>query len=302
MLHELGGLIGHLGAKQAQAEASTAVEALISAQQACGPFVARTAEGSEAAPSLEVHLLGPFRVFANDQPIDAWPNGKGRSIFKFLATHRGQPVQREVLMETFWPESEPDAARNNLNVAVYGLRKALARADPSFPFVLFRQGCYSFNPALRLWVDAEVFVDCVRRGQLAEQRGDAEETAAAYRVAMAVYRSALLVDDRYEDWLIPHRQALQEDHARMLQRLAANDFDIGAYESCATVAARMLEGDNCNEEAHRLLMRCHSRMGQIHLALRQYHFCVDALARELNTIPSLDTVALSQQIRQRQPI
>jgi DNA-binding SARP family transcriptional activator len=43
-------------------------------------------------------------------------------------------------------------------------------------------------------------------------------------------------------------------------------------------------------------------MGHAHLALRQYHFCIDALSRELNLIPSPQTVALYQQIRRRQPI
>jgi DNA-binding SARP family transcriptional activator len=64
----------------------------------------------------------------------------------------------------------------------------------------------------------------------------------------------------------------------------------------------MVEADACNEEAHRLLMRCYGRLGHAHLALRQYHFCVDALARELNLIPSAQTVALFQQIRHRQPV
>ena len=205
-------------------------------------------------------------------------------------------------MEVFWPESDQDAARNNLNVAIYGLRKALARADPDFAFVLFRQGCYSFNPELRLWVDAEAFVECVHRAQAADQHGEADAAVAAYRVAQAVYHSPLLVDDRYEDWLIPQRQSLQDSYLKVLTRLASQHFADENFEACAAVANKMLEVDPCDEEAHRLLMRCYSRMGHTHLALRQYHFCVDALSRELNLIPSPQTVALFQQIRRRQSI
>ena len=254
------------------------------------------------APSLAIYLLSPFRVFANDRAIEEWPNGKGKSVFKYLATHRGQPVPKEVLMEAFWPDSDQDAARNNLNVAIYGLRKALARADPTYPFVLFRQGRYSFNPDLRLWVDAEAFVECVHRAQAADQHGDPASAMAAYRVAQAVYHSALLVDDRYEDWLVPQRQGLQDSYLKLLTRLASHDFAREDFEACAASTTKLLEVDNCNEEAHRLLMRCYGRMGHTHLALRQYHFCVDALARELNLIPSPQTVALFQQIRQRQAI
>ncbi len=255
-----------------------------------------------AAPSVEIYLLSPFKVFANDRAIEDWPNCKGKSIFKYLVMHRAQPVPKEVLMEVFWPGADPDAARNNLNVAVYGLRKALAKADPDFSFVLFRQDCYSFNPALPMWVDAEAFADRIHRAQAAEQRGDLSAAMAEYRVAQAIYDSALLVEDRYEDWLIPHRQSLQDDYMKVLQRLRSHHVDNAEFEACIGVTSRMLDVDRCDEDAHRLLMRCYSRMGHAHLALRQYHFCVDALARELNLIPSPQTVALFQQIRQRQAV
>ena len=257
------------------------------------------ADATSAPASLEIYLLSPFRVFAADRAVEEWPNGKSKAIFKYLATHRSQPVPKEVLMGVFWPESDQDAARNNLNVAIYGLRKTLARADPDRAHVLFRQGCYSFNPELRLWIDAEAFVDCVHSGQAAEQQGDRDTALAAYRLAEAIYRSPLLVEDRYEDWLVPQRQALQDTCQRLMSRLAAQHFADGAFDACAAVSNRRLDIDPCDEEAHRLLMRCYSRLGHAHLALRQYHFCVDALARELNLIPSPQTVALSRDIRRR---
>lgn len=253
------------------------------------------------APSVQIHLLSPFRVFVNDRAIDDWPLGKGKSIFKYLAVHRGQPVPRDVLMDVFWPGAGQDAARNNLNVAIHGLRKALARADPDLAFVLFRQGCYAFNPALRLWVDAEAFVDHLHRAQVAEQRGDGAGAVADYQVALALYRNALLEEDRYEDWPIPHRQSLQTDFMRVLQRLCEHHFDAGDFEACVGVGQRRLDVDRCDEDAHRMLMRCYSRMGHAHLAVRQYHFCVDALARELKLIPGPQIVALLHTIRQRQP-
>lgn len=255
-----------------------------------------------SAPSVQVYLLSPFRVFANDRAIDDWPNCKGRSIFKYLVMHRAQPVAKEVLMDTFWPGADPDAARNNLNVAVYGLRKALARADPQFAFVLFRQGSYALNPALRLWVDAEDFHERLALARAAEQRGDLPAALAEYHAALATYQSALLLEDRYDDWLVPHRQSLQESFVQVLQRLRAHHLERGDLEACIGVATRLLEVDRCDEDAHRVLMRCYSRLGQVNLALRQYHFCVDTLARELNLIPSPQTVALFQQIRRREPV
>jgi DNA-binding SARP family transcriptional activator len=251
---------------------------------------------------MEVYLLSPFRVVVNDMAVEDWPNCKGRSIFKYLAIRRGQPVPKEVLMAVFWPEADAAAARNNLNVAIHGLRKALARGDAEFPYVVFRRGCYSFNPELQIWVDAEAFADHVNRARAADQAGNTRQAVSHCREALATYQSPLLVNDRYEDWLIPQRQRLQDSYLHVLNRLAMHHQGEGDYSACAAVTAKMLEVDACDEEAHRQLMRCYSRLGQTQLALRQYHFCVDALARELNLIPSPHTVALFQRIRRRETV
>lgn len=88
------------------------------------------------SPSLVIYCLGPFRAYQDDQPVTDWPSSKGKSIFKYLITHREHPVAKDILMELFWPGSSPDSARNNLNVAIYGLRQALRKVRPSFSHVL----------------------------------------------------------------------------------------------------------------------------------------------------------------------
>ena len=77
---------------------------------------------------------------------------------------------------------------------------------------------------------------------------------------------------------------------------------------CATLVevhgagALVVQRDPCREDAHRRLMRCFTRQGQPHLALRQYQACVDALDHELGVDPDPATTALAQQIRVHQPV
>jgi DNA-binding SARP family transcriptional activator len=63
-----------------------------------------------------------------------------------------------------------------------------------------------------------------------------------------------------------------------------------------------VERDRCREEAHRRLMRCYTRQGQPHLALRQYQACADALDQDLGVDPDPATVSLAEQIRRHQPV
>jgi DNA-binding SARP family transcriptional activator len=108
------------------------------------------------APTLAVNILAMVRVRLNGTAVDDWPSGRGRSLLKYLLTHRDPWPRREVLMDIFWPGSPPAAARNSLNVAVHGLRRAL-RASADLPVVVLRDGAYRLAADLRLWVDVDQF-------------------------------------------------------------------------------------------------------------------------------------------------
>jgi DNA-binding SARP family transcriptional activator len=68
------------------------------------------------------------------------------------------------------------------------------------------------------------------------------------------------------------------------------------------VCQKILAKDDCREDAHRRLMRCYGWQGQRHLALRQYHLCMEALARVLDVSPMGETVALYHQVRRGETV
>jgi DNA-binding SARP family transcriptional activator len=256
------------------------------------------AESEDVGPlSLDAHTLGAFRVFANDRPVVNWPNGRSKAVLKYLVTHRQRPVPRDVLMDLFWPAAGPDAARNSLNVAIYGLRKALSSVQSGVSYILFRDGCYRFNPELRIWVDAEAFMHQFSLAKELDRKGSDEEALRAYKAAEILYQGDFLSEDRYEDWLVPLRQRLCDDYVAVLARLSRFCFGRGDFEPCVRLCERMLAIDSCNEEAYRCVMRCYIRLGQPHLAVRQYHACVANLSRELRLMPARETSELFATIR-----
>ncbi|MCZ7546845.1 MAG: winged helix-turn-helix domain-containing protein [Anaerolineae bacterium] len=247
-----------------------------------------------------VYCLGPFRVYVNDQPVEDWQSRRGKSIFKYLVTHRERPTPKEVLMELFWPDSLPDAARNNLNVAIYGLRQTLRQDNPAFPHVLFQDDCYFLNPELQVWTDFEAFLEHFETAQEWELRGDLAAAIRAYQTADPLYQGEFMEEDRYEDWPIALRERFREAYLQLLDRLSSFHLDRADYTACATACNKMLHVDNCHEGAHRRLMRCYSRQGQRYLALRQYYLCVETLRRELDVDVSQSTLDLYERIQRRQ--
>lgn len=254
----------------------------------------------DRAPDVEIHLLGMFRVVIDGVPVLDWPGGRARAVFQRLALDPWRPVPRDLLMTTFWPEREPGAARNNLNVTLHALRRALGRDAPGFSLIEHRRGCYGLNRAARLWIDVPAFEAALGEARAAEAHGDSAGSARAWRGALDLYAGELLAEQRYEEWCSVRRHELHAAALQAAARLAEHHWEHGEIDACATVAQRLLQLDACDESAHRLLMRCHSRRDHVHLALRQYHACVDVLQRELRLIPSPQTVALYREIRSRQ--
>ena len=254
-----------------------------------------------ATPTLAVHLLGRFRVRLDGATVHDWPSGRGRSLFKFLLAHRELPSQRDVLMEVFWPGSPPAAARNSLNVAVHGLRRAL-RAAADVPVVVLRDGAYRLAEDLALWVDVDEFERHAAAGRRLEAAGSPAGAVAAYELAASLYGGDLLADDPYEDWPGLARERLRLAHLDVLDRLSRLHFDQGRYGASAALCLDLLERDACREDAHRRLIRCYSRQGHQHLALRQYRACAAALRDELGVDPAPGTVGLHEAVRRHQPV
>jgi DNA-binding SARP family transcriptional activator len=250
---------------------------------------------------LSVHLLGRFQVRLDDVAVEDWPSGRGRSLFKYLVCHREPWPRRERLMDAFWPEAAPAAARNSLNVAVHGLRRAF-RASAQFPVVVLADGTYRLGPQLRLWLDADEFERHVAGGRRLDAAGDRAGAAAEYERALALYQGDFLADDPYEDWPVTTREHLLLDYLDVLDRLGGLAFDRHEYGASVALCRLLVGRDPCREDGHRRLMRCFARQGQPHLALRQYLACADALDRELGVDPDPATVALAQQIRRHQPV
>lgn len=264
-------------------------------ERAVGAMLAAT----PAHARLNVHLLGRFRAYLNGQPIGGWRK-KSEALFKYLVIQRGVPAHRDQICALFWPEAEPQAARNCLNVTMHALRKTLDAAGGAAPeggLIQFADDRYQLNPAVECWCDTDLFTRHVAQAEAALAAGDREAAIDACELADALYGGDLLADDRYEEWAISPRERLRSSYLATLGRLGQLYADAGQSARASSAAQKILARDNCHEEAHRLTMRCYAAQGQRGLAMRQYALCRDTLARELGLPPTQETEQLAAQIR-----
>lgn len=251
----------------------------------------------ETGPSLAIYCLGAFRVYDNDRMIDEWTGNKCRSILKYMVLRHDQPVHRDVLIDLFWRDDDPEAARRNLYQAIYTLRQALQAGHPDFQYVLCQNSHYLFSPELDLWIDFQAFLTHYHAGQRLERERRMAAAIREYETAENFYEGPLLPEDLYEEWTLVMRERLKNAYLDALDRVSRYYWTQRQFALCVAYCQKILLADSCREDAHRRLMLAYMQQGHRHLALRQYHRCVEAFRQELDTEPMPETHELYEKIK-----
>jgi DNA-binding SARP family transcriptional activator len=175
--------------------------------------------GQQTTTSLpvSVHMLGRFVMSIQNVPVKL-PASRNLSLLKYLMLNHRQDVPREVLMDLFWPDADPETARNNLNVAIHAIRRAL-RGVTDCPVILYRNGAYSIAPDIQVWLDVEEFERLVNAGQRVESRNQSA-AVSEYESAISIYQGDFLEDTPYEGWTVLTRESLRMAYLNTLDSVS----------------------------------------------------------------------------------
>lgn len=250
---------------------------------------------SAAGPMLTARLLGRFWVVVDGQVVDTSSSRRTRNVLAYLLVHRDAPVSRDLLMDLFWPGATPEAARNNLHVALSGVRRVLRAVRPE-PLLERWYDMYRLAD-WDVWVDVEKFEGHCRDGRRAEKAGDVAAELRAYEMAGQLYEGDFLADDPYADWAAGLREALRLQAIEAQSRLVTLYAARGQHGAATLLGRKILAADPCNELVHRQLMISYAGSRQTHLALLQYHRCREALWSAFRTRPSRETAELYESLR-----
>ena len=267
-------------------------------RQAATPITVRLdthAGSADAVPALTVLLLNGLRVWQGAHEVKDLPQGRLASLFKLLLLRRNQPVSRARLCALYWPDVDSGVARNRLNVALHRLRRVLGVTAQ----LEFRDACYRLVVHGSISVDVEQFEQLAEQGALEEGRIRLDSALEAYEAAAQLYQTDLVHENGADAALSAHAQALRDRLNQVLMRAAALREASGDWHACLRTTLRCLALDDCNEAAHRLLMRCYSRLDQPLEVQQQYRRCIGALREQLGLAPSEETTALYRKLAGR---
>lgn len=254
--------------------------------------------GTSTLRPFEGYFLGSFGVMLRGVPVQRWRSRKGRSLFAYLLYHHKRPVYRDVLMETFWPDVDPECSRDSLNVTIHHIRQDLRGCDSAQEIILYKDECYAINPDLEVWLDCEAFQSQWHKVQHHRYDKDVTRECRELEDVVHLYKGDFMEEEPYEDWAASERENYREEFLVILERLSEHYLSRGDVEEAASLCERILERDNCRENVHKKLMLCYYRLGCRDKAMKQFRRCADVLQKELNMGPTSATVRLNEDIRQ----
>jgi WD40 repeat protein/DNA-binding SARP family transcriptional activator len=237
-----------------------------------------------------LHLLGTPRLEVEGIEVRV-SRRKTMALLAYLAV-TGRPHTRDALATLLWPEWDASGARG-------ALRRHLSQVNQ----LLGGEGIEAdresarLSPDLDLWLDVDAF-----REQLAACEGhDHPPTEACPDCAPPLEDAAALYTDHFvagftleagaafDDWQFFQTEALKDEMAAVLVRLATYYTSQGDFDRAIDHARRWLAVDPLHEPAHRHLMVLYAKSNQRAAALRQYETCCRLLQEELGVEPSART-------------
>ncbi len=248
---------------------------------------------------LTLKVLGPVEIYRDpSKPFaaDAWTTRRARDIFCFIATSRHRRVEKDLLIDTFWGESDFEAVEKNFHPTISHIRKALnSRQTIKQNFLIYRDGAYQLNPELSYSIDTEGFDRFFAEAETAKRDGDEAKFRENLDAAHKLYRGEFMAGV-YDDWAEEQRAFYREQYGRILNALAKIAFKEKDWSQTIKLANEILREDAYREDVHRLLMRVYAAQGKRAKVKEQFESLREMLGKELGVEPAPETRRAFQEL------
>jgi len=261
--------------------------------------VSEIALTTKPVTDLTINMLGPVEIIRDPtRPLapDAWPTRRARDILCFITSRRHRRAPKDIIVDTFWGETDIEVVEKNFHPTVSHIRKALNSNQPlKQNFLLYRDSDYHFNPEFSYRIDIEEFDRLMDEGEKARRSRNFEECVKAYEGAVALYRGEFM-QGSYEPWVEEQRTYYREQYLRLLEVLAGVAQKMGDWSKSMQLAQRILHEDQFREDIHCLVMRAHGALGNRGAVKEHYQGLRRLLKAELGVEPGPETRKLFQDL------
>lgn len=247
-------------------------------------------------PPLRVHGLGGFVVWQGRRQIadGLWQRRKAGELFRFLMLQNGFAAHRDAILESLWPEHDPEAALEMLHQSTSTLRRIL---EPDLPDKFPSRYLVVEGERIFLRLPEGSRVDFLEFEQQASAASNPER-ADRLQETLKAYTGELFPMDRYSDWSAAHRERLSLLYQHGMQMLGQALLNRGQYLGALDCCHSVLALDPWNEDAVLVGMRAYLHLRDAPHAVRMYQRLEATLREDLALAPRSDLRALAATARE----
>jgi DNA-binding SARP family transcriptional activator len=232
------------------------------------------------ARPVYVEDLGRIRVMTGERTIEGGDvRRKVLALLCLLLSKARFSSTRDEVVDSLWPDHDPQSALNSLNQTVYFLRRVF---EPDYDDAT--SPGYVGQDGETIWLDPDL-VDSRSRRCLEIIRSMPGSPTPEGSLALAhEYQGRFALDFAYEQWSVPYRDSLHASYLRVMEHAVRMDLDAGHFGRGTFLAERAAEVDPEAEEIQVALVRLYRLSGAHAAAAEQYGHYVHSM-RELGVEP-----------------
>jgi DNA-binding SARP family transcriptional activator len=260
---------------QAASAAPANDRANVSRQPSSVEPVASARDAIAVPTRAKISVLGPLAI-AGARRSRRGLRSRSLELIAYLALHR-RPVQRDELLEAFWPGIDPRRTRPRLRQAVRDARRLLGTA------ITGEHECY--------WLDrggADVDLDDLQGLLAAAKAAEPEDAQALLDRALGLFRGEPLAGSDYA-WSESEVRRLRATFVDLLEQAARHRLKAGEARAALDAAERGLQVDALNESLWRLAMEAESALGLREAVAERYERLRALLDERLGLEPAQET-------------
>jgi DNA-binding SARP family transcriptional activator len=202
------------------------------------------------------------------------------ALLCFLITKSEMSATRDQVLDSLWPELDPEVSINSLNQTLYFLRRVFEEdySEDLTPG-------YVHHDSDILWLDPELVlsrsVECRRLVRDLPPRPSPDDVERL----SSLYRGRFALDFEYEEWAGAYRDSLHAAYLEIVERSVLDDFATGHYDRGIRIARRALDVDSSAEQIEVALLRLYRVSGAHAAAAEQYAHYASFMRDELGLEP-----------------
>lgn len=223
-----------------------------------------------------VRCFGRFKLLAPNGIEVKWRTAKAEELLAFLTHHRGQAVDRFLVMEALWG-SDTDKTSAYFNTTAYYLRKCMTAAGIT-DFLEHNRGYYrirmeSFDSELLAFEQTLAASDPVHADNI-----------AACELAVDMYANGYLTDNDYV-WAAHRRSQLENQYIELVLRISTYYMQESRHAEAVKLLRKAIKQAPWSESIHKSLIGAYLARRDRLAALKQYDALKRMLRREYNEVP-----------------